>query len=227
MAGARSLSHAESDSLIAALGCDRDRLLVLAGQHLGLRISELLSLKVGMVANGLTPKNEIHVPRRSLKGGRSRRKVRLHSRTIPVHPDLASAFALYLANFPGGEVPTQDKYLFGSQKGTNKPMGPKSAWRILKTAALAAGLNADRISTHTLRKTFAATIYKASHYDLCALRDCLGHADISSTVRYIEPDAQRLTDLIRGLPSRARPALAAHALGSLPVAHAAAVVGSV
>lgn len=226
MAGARSLLHSESDSLIAALGCDRDRMIVLAGQHLGLRISELLSLKVGMVATGGVPKSEIVVPRRNLKGGRSRRRIRLRSRTIPVHPDLASAFAIYLANFPRGRVPTPDTYLFRSQKGTNKPMGPKSAWRILKTAAKAASLNADRISTHTLRKTFAAKIYEASHYDLCALRDCLGHADISSTVRYVEPDAQRVADLIRGLPSRARPAVAAHALGSLPAAPAAAAVGS-
>lgn len=226
MSGARSLSHQESDSLIAALGCDRDRMIVLAGQHLGLRISELLSLKVGTIANGLVPKGEIILARRNQKGGKGRRRTNLHGRTIPVHPDLASAFALYLANFPGGGVPTPDMYLFRSQKGLNQPMGPKSAWRILKTAAKAAGLNADRISTHTLRKTFAATIYEASHYDLCALRDCLGHADISSTVRYVEPDAQRVADLIRGLPSRARPAVAAHALGSLPAAPAAAAVGS-
>jgi site-specific recombinase XerD len=226
MAGARSLSHEESDVLIGALSCDRDRLLVLAGQHLGLRISELLSLTVGMVANGLTPKSEITVPRRSLKGGRSRRRVRLHSRTIPVHPDLASAFALYLTTFPRCQMPAPDSYLFGSQKGTNQPMGPKSVWRILKAAAKAGGLNADRISTHSLRKTFASEMYEASGHDLRACQVCLGHSDIGSTVKYIEPDAQRLADLVRGLPSRVRPALAAHALGSLPASQAVAAVGS-
>jgi integrase/recombinase XerD len=226
MAGARPLSHDESDALLGALGCDRDRLLVLAGQHLGLRISELLSLKVGMVANGLTPKSEITVPRRSLKGGRSRSRVRMHSRTIPVHPDLASAFALYLSNFPKSQVPAPDTYLFGSQKGTNQAMGPKSAWRILKSAAKAGGLNADRISTHSLRKTFASEMYEASGHDLRACQVCLGHSDIGSTVKYIEPDAQRLANLIRGLPSRARPAVAAHALGSSPSTQAAAAVGS-
>lgn len=145
---------------------------------------------------------------------------------VPVHPDLASAFALYLSNFPKSQVPAPDTYLFGSQKGTNQAMGPKSAWRILKSAAKAGGLNADRISTHSLRKTFASEMYEASGHDLRACQVCLGHSDIGSTVKYIEPDAQRLANLIRGLPSRARPAVAAHALGSSPSTQAAAAVGS-
>ena len=203
MAGARSISHEESDLLLGALDSERDRLLLLAGQHLGLRISELLSLKVRTVANGITPKAEITVARRKLKGGKSGRKG-LHGRSIPLQPDLASAIAHYLANFPAGEA-APDAFLFQSRKGANQPITHKHAWKILKMAAVAGGLNADRISTHSLRKTFAAEIFEASGHDLRATQALLGHTEIETTIRYIEPDQSRLNALVRNLPSRVRP----------------------
>jgi site-specific recombinase XerD len=201
MAGACALSQQESNDLIAALKSDRDRLLVLSGQHLGLRISELLSLKIGMVANGAVPKDTIMVPRRSLKGGKARRRG-LHGRSIPVHSDLASAIAFYLATMSAKSMSDPTCFLFPSRKGINRPMGARHAWRIIKTAARAAGLETDRISTHSLRKTFAAEVYGASGHDLRACQVCLGHTDIGTTIKYIEPDAQRMADLVRNLPSR-------------------------
>ncbi len=215
MAGARSITRAESDCLLRALRCDRDRLLVLAGQHLGLRISELLSLTVGMVANGLTPKSEISIPRRNLKAGRSRRKG--HGRTLPVHLDLRSSIALYLSNFPGGGVPSPEAYLFPSREGgPNSPLGARQAWYIIKKTAVAAGLDATRISTHSLRKTYASELYEHSGHDLRACQICLGHSDIGSTIKYIEPDRDRLNALILSLPSRVAPAMAAHISGPVP-----------
>jgi integrase len=219
MAGARALSHPESDALIGALRCDRDRLLVLAGQHLGLRISELLSLTVGMVANGLTPRSEITIPRRNFKG--SKRYRGIHGRTIPTHSDLRSALAFWLANFPGGQ-PAPNQFLFPSRKGSNQPIGPRQAWCAIKTAALAAGLDASRISTHSLRKTFARELYELSGHDIRACQVCLGHADgdLRSTVRYLEPDAKRCADLVRSLPSRLTPAMGTRSQGPLPTAQA-------
>jgi site-specific recombinase XerD len=72
-------------------------------------------------------------------------------------------------------------------------------------AAVAGGLNADRISTHSLRKTFAAEIFEASGHDLRATQALLGHTEIETTIRYIEPDQSRLNALVRNLPSRVRP----------------------
>jgi site-specific recombinase XerD len=214
MAGARSISHEESDALLNALGRERDRLLVLAGQHLGLRISELLSLRVRMVANGLVPKREITIARRQLKGGKSGRKG-LHGRTIPVHPDLASAIAHYLANFPAG-LATPDSFLFPSREGLNRPITSVQAWRVLKRAAVAGGLDADRISTHTLRKTFAHEVYEASGHDLRATQALLGHTEIETTVKYIEPEQDHLNKLVLGLASRVRPAAPVQNLAALP-----------
>lgn len=203
MAGARPISHKESDTLVSTLTRERDRLLILAGQHLGLRISELLSLTVAAVAIGLRPKSEIKITRGKLKGGKGGAKG-LHGRTIPIQADLASAIAHYLANFPAG-APRPDSFLFPSRNGFNQPITNKHAWRILKQAARTAGLNADRISTHSLRKTFAAEIYDASGHDLRATQILLGHREIETTVSYIEPDRDRLDALVRNLSSRIRP----------------------
>jgi len=204
MAGARPITPEESDSILNTLVRQRDRLFVLAGQHLGMRISELLSLKVGTVAIGMLPKDEITIARRKLKGGKSGRKG-LHGRTIPVHPDLASALAIYLADFPGGP-PAPDSYLFPSRKGFNRPIGIHRAWHIMKVAAMEGGLNADRISTHSLRKSFAAAIYEASGHDLRATQELLGHTEVETTVKYIEPNKERLAGLVRNMASRSKAA---------------------
>ena len=188
---------------MGAMGCERDRLLVLAGQHLGLRISELLSLRVKAVATGFTPKAEVSVPRKRLKGGRSGRSG-LHGRSIPVHPDLAVAIERYLANYPGGS-PGPDSFLFPSRKGYNRPISHRHAWRVMKEAAASAGINADRVSTHSLRKSFARDIYEASGHDIRATQALLGHTEVETTVKYIEPDQARLKDLVLGLPSKGAP----------------------
>ncbi len=45
-----------------------------------------------------------------------------------------------------------------------------------------------RLGTHTLRKTFARSVYQNSGNDLMVLKSALGHSDVSVTQKYLEID---------------------------------------
>lgn len=188
--------------MLAHFTRERDQLLFLAGQYTGLRISELLSLTVGQVsAGGLRYKSEIVVGRNALKGGTGRYRRRVTSRAIPMHPDLGGLILAYLSSYPGG-FPKLTAPLFPSRKGDGKPIGRKYVWKLYKDSAVSAGINADRISTHSTRKTYSLEIYKASGHDPIAVQRLLGHASLNTTVKYLEPDEDRLKSLVLGLRNR-------------------------
>ena len=58
---------------------------------------------------------------------------------------------------------------------------------IIKAAFAAAGIENDgRLGTHTLRKTFARSVYKNSGNDLMVLKGALNHSDVSVTQKYLD-----------------------------------------
>lgn len=58
-------------------------------------------------------------------------------------------------------------------------------WRAIKAAAARAGIDAARIGTHTMRKTFAQWLFD-SQGNFEVVRIALGHRDAGSTMRYLE-----------------------------------------
>ncbi len=203
MSGARAISHEESSGLLAQLDLARNRVMVLTGFHLGLRAKEVLSLRVKQVADGMTPRAAVTIPRRNLKGGKSGHRS-VHGRTIPVHPDLASELAIYLANaFPGGPKP--DDFLFPSRQGINQPLSYVQAWRIFKNAGSAAGLDCSRVSTHSMRKSFANEVFESSGHNLAVTQKALGHSSILTTIAYLDTAQDEVDSVVRGMASRSRP----------------------
>ncbi len=141
----------------------RDLLLFLMGINTGLRISDLLKLKV------IDIRGKSHVEIKEQKTGKVKR--------FPILGNLQSMLEEYTRNRDLSE------YLFKSRNGENKPITRVQAYIILNNACRKCGIQ-DRIGMHSLRKTFSYHHYKQFH-DVAILQYLLNHSSPSITLRYI------------------------------------------
>lgn len=187
MKGCRPLTDAEKAQVLESVDGRfqlRDRLLVTFGVYAGFRISEILSLTVEDVfQNGVIP-NHVTVKRRNLKGKRE-------GRTIVIHEAIKEALIAYLLSRPNL---TPASPLFLNQAGT-KAISRQQAWNIVEAAFTACGLTGT-LGTHSLRKTFAASVYKRSGHCLLKTKKALGHTDIRTTEKYLSFTDEEVEDLI-------------------------------
>ncbi|MGG3888631.1 tyrosine-type recombinase/integrase [Metabacillus fastidiosus] len=152
---------------------ERNYILFLLGIHTGLRISDILSLKVKDVQGWA-----IFI--REQKTGKPRE--------IKMPSELKRAVRSYTKGKPKHE------YLIKSRIGKNKPITRGMAYVILNQIAEAFGL--ERIGTHSLRKTYGYHHYKTFN-DLALLQTALNHNDIKETKRYIGIEQDDLNELQR------------------------------
>lgn len=75
------------------------------------------------------------------------------------------------------------EFVFPSSRDAQKPLSISRASQIFKTAKAVAGINKAG-GIHSLRHAFATHILE-SGVDIFAIKELLGHASISSTVRYL------------------------------------------
>ncbi len=190
------LSIAEVDKLLtvaeartnAATGADLLRALRLHAlievlYATGLRVSELVTLPRTVLAGDgkvLTIKG---------KGGRER--------LVPLTgPSIAALSRFLAASAAGDAVSTgpSKHYLFPSRSAeghlTRQRLGQD-----LKTLALDAGLDPERVSPHVLRHAFASHLLDRGA-DLRVVQQLLGHADISTTEIYTHVLQERLKQLV-------------------------------
>lgn len=139
----------------------RDYFLFVMGINCGLRISDMLQLKVKDVLG----KEYIRI--NEDKTDKPKR--------FKINAYLQSEIEAYAADM------NSDGYLFPSRKG-NKPITRVQAYRILNKVAEEVGL--EEIGTHTLRKTFGYHFYKKTK-DVAMLQDIFNHSAPSVTKRYI------------------------------------------
>ncbi len=147
----------------------RDYVLFVLGINSGLRVSDLLGLKVMDV---MDDKGRVRdrITLREKKTGKTK--------DFPVSSTSSKALSEYLetCNLTG------DGPLFPSRKGQGS-ITRIQAYRILNEAARVVGIK-DRIGTHTLRKTFGYHAYKMG-MDLSVIQKLLNHASPSITLSYI------------------------------------------
>ena len=139
----------------------RDYMLFVIGINTGLRISDILKLKVSDV------KDKTHIIITEQKTGRGKRFL--------INNRLREDIDRYISCL------NNDDYLFPSRKG-NKAITRIQAYRILNDVASRIGI--DEIGTHTLRKTFGYWHYQ-QHKDVAILQDIFNHSAPSITLRYI------------------------------------------
>lgn len=160
----RDLAKLEAVKAWFAKRSARDNLLFLVGINTGLRISDILQLKVSDVDGQ-------HLVLREKKTGKRR--------FIPINDELRQYFRQFCKGRHGSE------FLFQSREGVNRPLTTCMAYRIMREAAAANGL--QHIGTHTLRKTFGYHLYQQTK-DSALVCEILGHSDPSITKRYIGID---------------------------------------
>jgi integrase len=198
MAGRRPLTRTEERRLLGVVRRlpARDRALVTAQWLTGFRIHEVLSLTVGSVFRGGAIVDKIGITPQHLKGGYGR------TRWVPVLPELERALRGLLWKLKLEFEPTPATPLFPSRQagpdGQMRPITRRQAQSIVRGAFARAGIEDDgRLGTHTLRKTFARSVYEHSGNNLLILKAALCHADISTTQRYLEVDEGAVEAAIR------------------------------
>ena len=147
----------------------RDYILFEMGINIGLRITDLLQLKVKDVKD----KHEINIKEGSIN----------KSKTFPINSRVKTIIDEYIINM------TNDEYLFQSRKGQNKPISSVQAYRVLKKAA--EKIDLDKVGTHTLRKTFGYHYYKKTK-DVEFLQRLFNHNSPSFTLDYIGIQQQEI-----------------------------------
>ncbi|MGG4041450.1 tyrosine-type recombinase/integrase, partial [Bacillus smithii] len=140
---------------------ERDYILFLLGINTGLRVSDLLKLKISDVKG----KKKITV-----KEGKTEKKREI------VLANIYDELNAYINTLEGTE------WLFPSRKG-NKPITRIQAYRQLNKAAEMVDMS-DGIGTHTMRKTFGYWFYKQTK-DIATLQKIFNHSSQEITLRYI------------------------------------------
>lgn len=161
----------------------RNELLFILGINVGLRISDILKLKISDLVkpNRKTIKEYVIITEE--KTGKTKK--------FYLGDIVAKVIESYLKEYPKLDL---DSYVFRSRRGDNSAITRQQAYRILNNAAEAVGLIerdrstnvilAGEIGTHTLRKTFGYHAYN-NGTSLELLMDIFNHSSKSQTWRYI------------------------------------------
>lgn len=177
----------------------RDYMLFIVGINFGLRVSDLIQLRfANLINDNLTFKDTFPVFE---KKTRKTRKVK-KNRYITINSAVIEAVTMYLEHTPGISL---SDYMFRSQShngsNLNKPITRCAVDQILKGIGDDLDLNM-KISTHTLRKTFAYHQMVMSNNDprkLLLLSKMMGHSSVTVTMDYIGITGDEIEEAYRNL----------------------------
>ncbi|HDK7182962.1 TPA: site-specific integrase [Clostridium botulinum] len=141
---------------------ERNYILFITGVYTGLRISDILKLKVQDVKG----KRFIYL----------REKKTSKQNIIEINKLLEKEYKWYCSD------KELDEYLIKSREGVNKALSRVQAYEIIKNVGKDFGI--ENLGTHTLRKTFGYHYYK-QRKDIGTLMKMFNHSSPSITLRYI------------------------------------------
>ena len=184
-------THAETERTRRLQQGERARLLKHATPHLqaliiaalstGCRRGELLSLQWSQIQRDEQGEAQLIVLPAS--------KTKTHDlRVIPVSSDLRAVLEMRRTD-PEGEALPPEAFVFGNPVG-ERIGSVKTAWR---NTCRRAGI--DDLHFHDLRREFAYRLMESSA-DLHDVRDFLGHANITTTSRYLRSTPVRLAQAL-------------------------------
>ena len=160
-------------------------LLLLLGFNTGLRIGDLCKLRV--------------------KDVRDRERVRIIAEKtgkmtdIFVREDCRRAIREALRDADGND------WALGSRQrnradGSRKPISRQRCYAIVQEIARKAGFT-EHVGCHTMRKTFAWTLYKENGGDLTIVQKQLNHSSQEATIHYLGLDQKRMDEAMKNVAS--------------------------
>ncbi len=158
------------------LKSDRDALLFMFGIYSGLRVSDIIKLRVRDV------KGKDRMTVKETKTGKEK--------ILKINSMLRKEIAVYIIGKKDYEV------LFKSPRGINKPISRQQAYNIINNAGKHFGL--ERIGTHTMRKTFGFHIYQKTK-DITLVQKLLNHSSPEFTLAYIGMTQKTMEDAVESL----------------------------
>lgn len=180
----RSLSEDKVEALLAVprvettLGL-RDRAMLETLYATGLRVSELVGLKLGQVAL------DAGVVRVLGKGSKER--------LVPLGEEAIVWIKRYLGNArPQLAATAKTDAMFLTAR--HAPLTRQAFWALVKRCAVQAGIPSATLSPHVLRHAFATHLLNHGA-DLRVVQLLLGHADITTTTIYTHVARERLKKL--------------------------------
>lgn len=174
------LSNEEISSLLSSIDTSkkegsRDLAMLLTMYSSGLRVSELLDLKIEDISF-----NKRIILVWSGKGNKER--------SVPINQDCLDVILNYI-DTSRKEFPNSKKspYLFLNKFGN--PMSRNYFFVLVKEYAALAGINKN-IHPHTLRHSFATTLLE-NGINIVALKDMLGHSHLETTQIYTKVSTKK------------------------------------
>lgn len=168
----RAIPAQDISALLSVLTTVRDRALILLLLRTGMRIGELLKVKL----------EDINLPERKILLYQGAKNYK--GRVVYFSLDAEEALKEWLA-----KRNTQKKFLFYSR--SRQTISYVAAWSVMKKALERAGLSNKGYSLHCLRHTFATDMLNAG-MRLEVLQQLLGHQSAEITRRYA-----KLSDITR------------------------------
>jgi len=153
---------------------ERNYIMFVLGIYSGLRISDILRLRV----KDIKDRNTINI--REKKTGKQR--------TFKINPVLKKELQKYI------EGKDDDDYLIKSREGFNKAIKRSMAYKIINEVGKKFEL--ECIGTHTMRKTFGYHFYKQTK-DIVTLQQIFNHSHPSVTLRYIGINQESIDDAMK------------------------------
>lgn len=150
--------------------------------HVGLRISDILNLKVKDVKN----KEYLYIIEKKTRRRRNNKKNRY---TIP------KMIAKELNDYIKEEGLLDDDYLFYTSNRYCEHLSARQAYNIIHNSAVTAGIT-DAVGCHTLRKTFGYWHYK-QYKDVAILQKIFNHVTPEETLLYIGITDEEVSSTLR------------------------------
>jgi integrase/recombinase XerD len=180
----KNLSEAQVEALLEAPDTEttlgvRDRAMLETLYAAGLRVSELVGLKLAQVSLDMGAVRVL---------GKGRKE-----RIVPLGEEAIGWLARYLASARtvlAGTAKTDAVFLTARRQ----PLTRQAFWQIVKRHGLRAGIPGATLSPHVLRHAFATHLLNHGA-DLRVVQLLLGHADITTTTIYTHVARERLKQL--------------------------------